>query len=261
MVKRVLSGVLAIPLLIFLVYSGGLILKISASVVVLMALREFYNSFHHKNIFPLSYVGYLFTIFMFWNNSSLYVNLSFLLITFSLLIIFLFNKKVKFIDIAITLIGFLYISYFFLHIVLTSNFDNRLFIWYIFIIAWCADTAAYFAGNFLGTKIFGPKKLFPEVSPNKTIEGFIGGIIGSSLVSCLFAYLFIPRFIFHSIALGFLGSIISQIGDLVASKIKRFVGIKDFGNIMPGHGGVLDRFDSILLVAPFVYYFVLFFFK
>jgi len=261
MVKRILTGILGVPLLIFLVYSGGLVLKISALLVVLLALREFYCSFHQKNIFPLSYIGYFFTILIFINTSSGYINMSFVLITITLLLIFLFTKKVTYTDISITLLGFLYISYLLLYIILTSNLDTGLFVWFIFIIAWSADTSAYFAGNFLGSKIFGAKKLFPEVSPKKTIEGFIGGILGSTLVAFLFSYLFIPRFIFHSLILGFLGSIISQIGDLVASRIKRAVGIKDFGHIMPGHGGILDRFDSILLVAPFVYYYVLFFFK
>lgn len=261
MVKRILTGILGVPLLIFLVYSGGLVLKISTLLVVLLALKEFYSSFHHKNIFPLSYIGYLFTILIFINLSSDYVNMLFVLITLTLLLIFLFTKKVTFTDIAITLLGFLYISYLLMHIILTSDLDTGLFVWFIFIIAWCADTSAYFAGNFLGSKIFGSKKLFPEVSPKKTIEGFIGGILGSILISFLFSYLFVPRFIFHSLILGLLGSILSQIGDLVASRIKRSVGIKDFGHIMPGHGGILDRFDSILLVAPFVYYYTLFFLK
>lgn len=261
MVTRVLTGVLAVPLLIFLVYSGGWILKISSTVVVLLALREFYNSFQHKNIFPLSYVGYIFTIFMYINASSEYINISIVMLTLTVLIIFLFTKKVTYVDIAITLLGFLYVSLLLLHIILTSNLDSGLFIWLIFIIAWIADTSAYFAGNFLGSKIFGSKKLFPEVSPKKTIEGFIGGILGSVLISFLFSYFFIPEFAMHSIILGFFGSIISQVGDLIASRVKRSVGIKDFGNIMPGHGGILDRFDSILLVAPFVYYYVFFFLK
>ncbi|SHJ91076.1 phosphatidate cytidylyltransferase [Paramaledivibacter caminithermalis] len=261
MLKRILTGVIGLPLLIFIVISGGWILKLSTLVVVLMALREFYQSFNHKNIYPLSCVGYLFTVFMYTTASNFNINLTFLLITFASLIIFLFNKKVTFNDIAITLLGFLYISYFLLHIILTSKLNSNLIIWFIFIIAWSADTSAYFAGNFLGSKLFGPKKLFPEVSPKKTIEGFIGGICGSTLASFLFSYFFIPSFMVHSIIIGFFGSIISQTGDLIASRIKRAVGIKDFGNVMPGHGGILDRFDSILLIAPVVYYYALFFFK
>ncbi|SKC74156.1 phosphatidate cytidylyltransferase [Maledivibacter halophilus] len=261
MLRRILTGVLGVPLLVFIIISGGLVLKISTLLVVIVALREFYMSFHLKNIYPLNYVGYLFTIFMYWSSSRLHINLSFLLIIFTLLIIFLFNKKVTLTDISITLLGFFYISYFLLHIILTSELSSNLIIWYIFIIAWLADTSAYFSGSFMGSKIFGPKKLFPEVSPKKTIEGFIGGILGSVFASLIFSYIFIPNFTTHSIVLGLLGSIISQTGDLVASKIKRFVGIKDFGNVMPGHGGILDRFDSVLLVAPFVYYYTLFFFK
>ncbi|MCT4564095.1 MAG: phosphatidate cytidylyltransferase [Maledivibacter sp.] len=261
MLKRILSGAIGVPLLIFIVMSGGMVLKLSTLVVVLIALKEFYHSFNQIEIYPLSYLGYIFTIFMYFTVSSFYVNFTFLLITFAVLLIFLFNKKVALTDISITLLGFLYISYFLLHIILTSTLDSNMLIWFIFIIAWSADTSAYFAGNFFGTKIFGPKKLFPEVSPKKTIEGFVGGILGSTLASFIFSYLFLPDFLVHSTILGFLGSFISQTGDLVASKIKRTVGIKDFGNVMPGHGGILDRFDSILLIAPIVYYYTLFFFK
>ncbi|WP_432400498.1 phosphatidate cytidylyltransferase [Wukongibacter sp. M2B1] len=259
MLKRVLTGVIGVPLLIFLVWSGGFILKVSSLLVVLLALKEFYDSFNHRSIFPLSYVGYIYTIFIFLNTTSAYINLAFVLVTITTLLIFLFTKKITYTDVSITLLGFLYIPYLLIHIILAANLSTGLFVWFIFIIAWCADTSAYFAGNFLGSKIFGSRKLFPEVSPKKTIEGFFGGILGSVIASFLFSYLFIPEFIFHSIIMGFLGSIISQGGDLVASRIKRSVGIKDFGNIMPGHGGILDRFDSILLVAPFVYYYVIFF--
>ncbi len=261
MLKRVLSGVLAVPLLIFLVYSGGWVLRISLIIVVLIALREFYNSFNQRDIFPISYVGYIFTIFMYLNDSSNYINISVIMITLTLLIMFLFVKKITYTDIAVTLLGFLYIPLLLLHINLTSNLNSGIFIWFIFIIAWSADTSAYFAGYFFGTKIFGSRKLFPEVSPKKTIEGFIGGVLGSVLASFTFSYYFIPDFTFHSIIIAFFGSIISQTGDLVASRIKRAVGIKDFGNIMPGHGGILDRFDSILLVAPFVYYYLFFYLR
>ena len=121
--------------------------------------------------------------------------------------------------------------------------------------AWLADSGAYFAGTF-----FGKTKLCPDISPKKTVEGVVGGVISNGLLMLLVAliYSFIdkdisPRY-FLLLLWGMIAAIIGLIGDLTASIIKRQCGIKDYGNIMPGHGGVMDRFDSLLLVAPFMYY-------
>ena len=147
------------------------------------------------------------------------------------------------------------------HVYLVREFDHgKLLIWLAFISAFGCDTGAYFSGYFLGKN-----KLCPALSPKKTIEGSIGGII-TALVLCLLYGLWINRFL--PIAgvnvlllcglVGFFGSILSQIGDLAASSIKRQVGIKDYGNLLPGHGGVLDRFDSVILTTPVLYYVMLF---
>ncbi|MBE6936720.1 MAG: phosphatidate cytidylyltransferase [Ruminococcaceae bacterium] len=120
-----------------------------------------------------------------------------------------------------------------------------------FIAAWGTDTCAYFAGRF-----FGKHKLAPIVSPKKTVEGAIGGVIGCILL--MIAYAFAAEAIWDVTlslpalaVLALVGSVISQIGDLSMSYIKRGLGIKDYGKIMPGHGGILDRFDSVLFTAPF----------
>lgn len=126
--------------------------------------------------------------------------------------------------------------------------------------AWFSDTCAYFTG-----RAFGKHKMAPVISPHKTVEGLIGGLIGSVLCNLVMAYgcslVFQALGISHSIhylAVGcatLLGSAASVVGDLTASTIKRQCGVKDFGNIMPGHGGIMDRFDSVLLVSPVVYLF------
>lgn len=122
-------------------------------------------------------------------------------------------------------------------------------IWFIFIASWGADTGAYFAGN-----AFGKTKLAPKVSPKKTVEGLIGGVITAVILCVILSMVFEPSLIPHSIAIGVIGSLISVVGDLSASKIKREMDVKDYGHIMPGHGGVMDRFDSVILVTPFIYY-------
>ncbi len=121
--------------------------------------------------------------------------------------------------------------------------------------AWIADTAAYFTGTFLGKH-----KLCPEISPKKTVEGFIGGLLFDGLFFMLFNFVYVSFFAkdcgvnyMSSFFLGVICGALGTVGDLTASLIKRQCGIKDYGKIMPGHGGFMDRFDSVLFVAPFMY--------
>lgn len=133
-------------------------------------------------------------------------------------------------------------------------------VWMVFIASWISDTFAYFTGMLLGKH-----KLAPVLSPKKSIEGSIGGIIGSALAGALFGYLFSTKvgqeinLIVVCAVLGALGSVISQIGDLAASAIKRNHEIKDYGNLIPGHGGIMDRFDSVIVTAPIIYFLVYYF--
>ncbi len=127
-----------------------------------------------------------------------------------------------------------------------------------FVLAWITDTGAYFSGYF-----FGKHKLIPKLSPKKTVEGAVGGVVLCVLISlayvlvldkCFDVSLFGGNDYLKMLLMSIVGSVISQLGDFASSAIKREFGVKDFGNILPGHGGVLDRFDSIIFVAPFVYY-------
>ena len=130
----------------------------------------------------------------------------------------------------------------------------------IFVCAWMTDTGAYFAGSFMGKR-----KLIPHVSPKKTVEGAIGGVL-VCMLSC-FVYSVIISYMekvslvninsLYFVLIGMIAAVMSQIGDLVASAIKRDTGIKDFGKIFPGHGGFMDRFDSVMFIAPIIYGFLL----
>ena len=124
----------------------------------------------------------------------------------------------------------------------------RMMIWLLFALAASSDTMALFFGKF-----FGKRKLIPHVSPNKTVEGAIGGVVGSLIAAMVIYIITLVRgedlSIFMFIGLGIVGSVLSQIGDIVASYIKRCCGVKDFGKIFPGHGGLLDRLDGIMFVA------------
>ena len=118
------------------------------------------------------------------------------------------------------------------------------------ITAFCTDIFAYFGGFFLGRH-----KLCPVISPKKTVEGSVCGILGSLIFSMLFGWFFMDRSLLWACGvIGILGGITSQFGDLTASIFKRKMGIKDYGNLIPGHGGIMDRFDSVLFTAPVIYF-------
>lgn len=258
MLKRILSAVLLIPLLLVIVYYKGIILYLSVMVVSVMGLNEFYKAMNYKNIKPISWVGYILTVLIlsalyFSNSIDNYLSILVFTVLF-LSIIQLPNRKYNILDASVTLYGVIYIGLMLGHIILISQQENGVAIWLIFIIAWATDTFAYFSGYFLGRN-----KLCPNISPKKTVEGAIGGILGSVICCGLFSYFLLKDYTIIILILGAVGSVISQIGDLTASIIKRYTGIKDYGNLIPGHGGILDRFDSILFTAPTVYYFLVFF--
>lgn len=168
------------------------------------------------------------------------------------------NMKTTIKDIAITFFGICYIPLFLMYMPLLMGAENgKLLVWFIIIAAWGTDIFAYIVGKTIG------KHKFSEISPNKSIEGCIGGIIGATALTLIYA-LVINTYLGMNInylcigGISILLSIIGQIGDFSASSIKRYVGIKDFSNLLPGHGGMLDRIDSLIFIAPFAYFLLLF---
>ena len=252
MLTRIIAALALVPLFIFILI-GGVPLYIAEIVILSIALREFYKAFNAKDIHPIENVGYIFIIYLaFKNTLNLGAEYTYIaiLILFIYSITYILKCKKNVIDIAITFFSIFYIAISLDFIVLTINSFERgsIYVWTIFIVAFLTDIFAYFAG-----KLFGKHKLVPKVSPKKTIEGSIGGILGSTIGCIVFGYLF-NLDLMAMIVIGSIGSVIAQFGDLFASSIKRYVGIKDYGKLIPGHGGILDRFDSVILVSPFVYY-------
>ena len=256
MLTRIIAALALVPLFIFIII-GGIPLYIAEMAILAIALREFYKAFNAKDIHPIENIGYIFIAYIGLKNilnlggEYTYIMI-FVLFLYS--ITYLLKCKNNIIDIAITFFSIFYVAISIDFIVLTINNFERgsIYVWNIFIVAFLTDTFAYFTGY-----LFGKHKLIPKVSPKKTIEGSIGGIIGSTVGCMIFGYLF-NLDMTTMIIIGSIGSIVAQFGDLFATYKKRYVGIKDYGKLIPGHGGVLDRFDSVILVAPFVYYAIIF---
>ncbi len=150
--------------------------------------------------------------------------------------------------------GFVYVPVMLSFVFITRMLNNgQYLVWLIYIVSWVCDTAAYCVGMLIGKH-----KLAPILSPKKSIEGALGGVAGSTAVACLYAWILVrtgcvPQTYFRVfILIGAVGSIVSQVGDLTASAFKRNFDIKDYGSIIPGHGGILDRFDSVLFSAPMI---------
>lgn len=258
MLKRTISAIVALPLLFLVILNGGIYLYIAAFILSIIGQFEFYKAFGKKHDFIVT-IGYIMTFMwylsMYFDLSKSFESLLITLYVFSLLTHMVFSKAEDVLyEEMIGFIGFFYVSFLISHIILISKVHDGFFMWYPFILAFSADTFAYITG-----KLFGKRKLIPSVSPNKTVEGALGGLILCTGLSGLYAYMYKPEFLPYAILLGLLGSPLSIIGDLIGSRIKRITKIKDFGKIMPGHGGVLDRFDSILITMPLVYYFIVIF--
>lgn len=154
--------------------------------------------------------------------------------------------------------GIVYVAFMMSFVYYTRSLENGLYyVWFIFITSWVADTCAYFVGSLIGKH-----KMTPNLSPKKSWEGAVGGVLGSSIASALYGFyvcfrLSMPKIYIVSFAcIGAVGAVISICGDLVASAFKRNNDVKDYGKIIPGHGGVLDRFDSVLFTAPMVYFLI-----
>lgn len=264
MVTRIITSIVCIPILILVVVYGNIFLKIALMLVSLIGIYEFYRAVNkntNKDIKRINDIGYLFTIiyYVILLKFSLYSYFIFTSIFILVLMIsmLLHSDKYNIKDVAITFMGFYYVCFLLSHIILVREQPNGfIFVWLIFITAWGSDTGAYFTG-----KAIGRTKLVPKLSPNKTVEGAIGGVVLSAILCIIYGLcmdkLFntnLQNLFIGLIVIGVVGSIVGQLGDLTASAIKRYTGIKDYGNLIPGHGGILDRFDSILFTAPLVYY-------
>jgi len=268
MKTRVISAIVALPLVIIPIYLGGILFYAAVLVALCIGLYEFNRAFkvENKHLYVIQVICSLILLSVMWfEYSAFYISPVVLLLILLFMYYVVSYPKMELKELIHTLFGFFYIPVMLSHIILVRQIEvyGGFMIWMILIIAFGSDSFAYFTGRTLGKH-----KLAKELSPNKTIEGAIGGLIGAGALSIIYAIYVSSTGLnfefYHYVGFGIMGavgSVFGQFGDMSASAMKRVTGIKDFGNIMPGHGGLVDRMDSIIFVAPFVYYALLFILK
>ena len=255
MKTRILSGIILLPFLT-VIYFRGPLLWVAGFFIAIAGLHEFYRGFRKIDIHPSRLIGCisaaaLYALVIFGEGLHVYLLWFFAVILLSLLYLFKIEER-QLADGMATVMGVFYVVFFSLHVVLIDRTGMGHMLWLVILTAFGTDIMAYFTGFFLGKH-----KLCPNISPKNTVEGAIGGIVGSVILCTLFGYLISEGPLIHFILIGLFGSMAAQAGDLTASIFKRKMGIKDYGNLIPGHGGILDRFDSVLFTAPFVYYYIM----
>lgn len=253
---RAISGAVYIVLLISATFYSSNSFLLFFGILLLIAVSEFCKLVNLRNIVPMLIAVGLFILC----NLSYTIKTNDILILLATLLVsvkaifFLFDKKNKPVDSLskyVYLIGYLILPFVLItKIPFVENSYNPNIILSIFILIWVNDTFAFLVG-----KTFGKHKLFEKVSPKKTIEGFVGGFIFSIVAGIILAQFLMLQSYIHWIFIAVLASVFGTLGDLVESKFKRIANVKDSGTIMPGHGGVLDRLDSIIFVAPIVFLF------
>lgn len=275
-IKRVIVGIIAIPILLWIIYDGGVYFFALSFIISAIALWEFYSMFQFKgfNLFKYTSIALsllLFLIYMFnfhyWifkheRSDIIFFAVSIAALFIPLITLEVFRKKEPSpMNVFISFAGFMYVVFPFLLMqqMVYKGFKNPNFIInvgdlelnyliYIIILVWACDTFAYFGG-----KMFGKHQL-SKISPNKTIEGSIIGFVFTVAISMIFHFI-APDYItiIDGLAVGVIVGIFAQVGDLFESLLKRYCGIKDSSHIIPGHGGVFDRFDSLIFVTPIIY--------
>lgn len=262
MKTRILTAIILIPLLVLILLSPGAVIAGAVIVISAVGLYEFYKATGLKNKKCLCTLGYLAAIIVplmrGYINPQFYAPLAYVFMLLLFAVMLAQHKTVSATDVAMVIFSIIYIPYFLTNLLYIRELEHgKILIWMPFIGAFLTDTCAYFAGVFLGKH-----KLCPEISPKKTIEGSVGGILGCMVACMLYGLLMekVWNFKINYTSLAVLGlamSVVSQMGDLSASIIKRKFGIKDYGNLFPGHGGILDRLDSVIMIAPMVYLYII----
>ena len=261
---RLLAAAIFLPCFFIIARRGGIYYLILVDLIIMFGLFEFYKMMEAKGLRPYRWIGMMSGGALPWYlffRQGMYANVL-LTLTFIAVMIAELLRKDKghaLYHISVTIFGVLYVSWLGSHLMLLRELPiivgldysfGYTFVIIVFALTWCYDTGAYTFG-----RLFGRHKLYPSISPGKTVEGAIGGTFLSIVGILVVRILMDTRLgVIEAVLLAIAASIIGQLGDLVESMIKRDAKLKDSASSIPGHGGILDRFDSLLFTAPLIYY-------
>ena len=263
-VPRLLSGIVMVILAIVLILCGGNVLLFSTLVISLIGMFELYRVLQIEKT-PLAIVSYVITAMYYCNLNWQWIADPFMLVM-GLLIVLMFiyvfvYPKYEAKHIMAAFFGMFYVGVMLSYVYQIRTLENGLYLAFlIFICSWGCDTCAYCVGMLIGRH-----KMSPVLSPKKSVEGAVGGVLGTALLTVIYTMIFKTQMgieingIIILAVISAVAALISMIGDLTASAIKRNYDIKDYGNLIPGHGGIMDRFDSMMITAPIIYYLAILF--
>jgi len=263
LLQRILSGIVLIIITVSSLWVGSWYLFGVCIFISLVGMMELYRivGVHKQLIGIIGYltaIVYYVCIYLNYQQYSLLILLAALMLIMTVYVISFPKYKTE--DAFMVFFGICYVAVMLSYIYQTRVIENGIYVvWIIFICSWGNDTFAYFTGV-----LFGKHKMAPKLSPKKTVEGAIGGVIGAAVLGAVFGYIVsgklteISNSVFVFAVASATGSLLSIVGDLAASAIKRNHEIKDYGKLIPGHGGILDRYDSVIFTAPVVFWVVYF---
>lgn len=271
MLTRIITGIVGITIATIVIELGGMPFTVAGILLAVLTWQEYARALANIGIRLMVITGTLGVVLMLLTahqGRTIDLMAVIMLLTIFMMVEAVLGKSDKApVEGLISVAGLVYIGLAFAHLIMLRSlgddivFDTVLgtfsmghaMVWLMFIGTWSSDSFAYFVGTAIGKR-----PLAPKISPKKSVEGFLGGVIGTKLMLVgIGTSLGLPLTVWQLAALGILIAIFATMGDLVESLIKRYTGIKDSGTLIPGHGGVWDRFDSVLFTAPLVYYFTL----
>ena len=259
---RLLSGIVLVILALFLIISGHEILLFATLAISCIGMFELYRVFKMEKT-VLAGVGYLAAIVYYCNLQWKFLpDLMILFMAFLILLMFVFvfaYPKFHADQVMAAFFGLFYVAIMLSYVYQIRTLERGLYLAFlVFLCSWGCDTCAYCVGMLIGKH-----KMSPKLSPKKSVEGAVGGVAGAALLTALYCFIFRSPMhlergeIVILAVIAAIAGLISMVGDLTASAIKRNYDIKDYGKLIPGHGGILDRFDSMIITAPIIYFLAL----
>ncbi len=261
---RLLSGIVLVILAVFMIVSGGNVLLFSTLTISLIGMFELYRVFKLEKT-PLAMIAYIMAAIYYCSGLlNVVVEPMMIVMLFMILLMFIYvfaYPRYEAKDIMAIFFGLLYVAVMLSYVYQIRMLENGLYLAFlIFICSWGCDTCAYCVGMLIGKH-----KMAPVLSPKKSIEGAVGGVIGTAILTVIYTSVFRAQMELETkdivilAAIAAVAALISMVGDLTASAIKRNYDIKDYGTLIPGHGGIMDRFDSMMITAPIIYYLAAYF--